>query len=233
METTISLFPCRNLDETLDFYRTLGFEITYEQHDPYLYGAVRQGGIELHFGTLSAYGAKNAFGACLVFVSGIEGYHKAFAAALREKYGNIPTAGIPRISRLPKGNTRFKVFDPTGNLLIYIDHREAETDTWESGENYSGLGLALENAVFLRDTYANDKAAAKLLETALEKHPDGEPLERARALAALAELRIALGEVEEAEAARKQLAEIELSEAEQEQHREELEAAERLERWIG
>jgi hypothetical protein len=37
------LFPCVSLDETLAFYRALGFEVTHEQSDPYVYGAVRRG----------------------------------------------------------------------------------------------------------------------------------------------------------------------------------------------
>jgi hypothetical protein len=34
METTIPLFPCTALDEMLEFYQTLGFEVTYRQNEP-------------------------------------------------------------------------------------------------------------------------------------------------------------------------------------------------------
>jgi hypothetical protein len=34
METTIPLFPCVSLDEMLDFYQTLGFEVAFQQKEP-------------------------------------------------------------------------------------------------------------------------------------------------------------------------------------------------------
>jgi hypothetical protein len=45
-ESTIPLFPCGALDETLDFYQVLGFTVTHRQEDPYLYAAVRRGGVD-------------------------------------------------------------------------------------------------------------------------------------------------------------------------------------------
>jgi catechol 2,3-dioxygenase-like lactoylglutathione lyase family enzyme len=55
-ETMIPLLPCKALEETLDYYRALGFEVTYQQKDPYLYGAVQRGAIQLHFSTLTTFG---------------------------------------------------------------------------------------------------------------------------------------------------------------------------------
>jgi hypothetical protein len=34
-ETLIPLLPCVSLDEVLDFYQTLGFEVTYQQYDSF------------------------------------------------------------------------------------------------------------------------------------------------------------------------------------------------------
>jgi hypothetical protein len=233
METAIPLLPCKALGETLGFYQTLGFEITYQQEMPYLYGAVRRGGLELHFSALSAYGAKNAFGASLVFVSDIAQVHHTFADALRAKHGKIPTVGFPRISRLSREGTRFKLFDPSGNLLIYIDRDEHYDDEhWETSAELSALALALENAVFLRDTYANDTAAAKLLDKALAQHQNADPLERARALASRAELAVALGDSDRAASLRAELRAISLSDADRERYRDELNAADALERWL-
>jgi hypothetical protein len=45
METTIPLFPCGSLDETLAFYHALGFEVTYKLKEPYPYRTVRLGGV--------------------------------------------------------------------------------------------------------------------------------------------------------------------------------------------
>ena len=190
-ESVIPLLPCASLDETLDFYQALGFEVTHQQREPYLYAAVRRGQIELNFASLRVYGAKNAFGAYLVFVPEVGSYHRAFADGLRARYGSIPTAGLPRITRPRKGQTRFMVFDPSGNMVIYIDRDEPEGAYGEAEGQMSELAQAIGNAAFLRDTYANDEAAAKVLDGAIERHEAAAPLDRARALAARAELAVA------------------------------------------
>jgi hypothetical protein len=232
METTIPLFPCKSLAETLTFYRALGFEVTHEQSDPYIYSAVRSNDVQLHFASLRVYGAQKAFGASLVFVPDIEGHHKTFAGGLRATYGKVPTDGFPRITRLRTGDTRFKLFDPTGNMLIYIRYDEPEMDYGAYDATLSGLMQAMENVVFLRDTYSNDKAAARALDTALKRFVEAEPLERARALAARAELAVAMGDHERAEEVQAQLRQIPLTAEDRIRFQEELEAAERLAHWI-
>jgi catechol 2,3-dioxygenase-like lactoylglutathione lyase family enzyme len=219
-ETTIPLFPCVSLDETLDFYQTLGFEVTFRQKEPYLYGAVRLGGFDLHFSRLTMYGPKKAFGTCLVFISEVGPYYRTFADALRVKYGKVPTAGLPRITRLRQDQTRFKVFDPSGNLIIYIKHNEPDAEYGESEEKLSELARALEMAVFLRDTYAIDKSAAKVLDVALARHKSADPVDRARALAARAELAVAMGETEHAQAIQVELQQIPLFNEDRDRFRE-------------
>jgi hypothetical protein len=231
METAIPLFPCVSLDETLEFYQTLGFEVTYRQAEPYPYGAVRWGGINLHFSRLTMYG-KNPFGTCLFFVPAVGPYHRRFTDALRAKYGKVPTAGQTRITRLRPGHTRFNVFDPSGNLIIYINQDEADEGYEESQENLSELAQALDHAIFMRDTYANDRSAAKILDAALAWSQSADPIDRARALAARAELAVAMGDTERAQALRRELAQIPLPAEAREQFRDELEAADSLERWL-
>lgn len=230
-ETTVPLLPCTSLDTTLDFYQTLGFVVTYQQREPYLYAAVQRGAISLHFASLRVYSGKMAFGAYLAFVPAVAPYHRAFADALRARYGAVPTAGIPRITRFTPGQTRFKLFDPSGNLVIFIDRDEPDGSYSWSEESLSMLEQAREQAVFLRDTYANDEAAAKVLDKALAAHPSAAPVERARALAARAELAVAIGDSSRADAARAELAQIALTDAERATHHSELRAADALERW--
>jgi catechol 2,3-dioxygenase-like lactoylglutathione lyase family enzyme len=230
-ETTIPLLPCHSLDATLTFYQALGFAVTHRQQSPYLYASVQRGDVELHFSSLKVYGAGKSFGSSLVFVDEIADYRRAFAEGLRRRYGAIPTAGQPRLSRLRPGQTRFFIFDPAGNIIIYIDRAEQWAGYDTDGQERSALALALENANFLRDTYANDAAAAKVLDTALGQHGVTTPLERARALAARAELAVALGDTAAATAARQALGQIGLSAAELAAYRHELQAADDLERW--
>ena len=53
-EVTIPMLPCKSIDETLEFYTALGFEITYQQR-PNTYGCVKYEEINLHFFTLKGY----------------------------------------------------------------------------------------------------------------------------------------------------------------------------------
>lgn len=232
MANAIVLFPCTDLHTTVAFYQALGFAVTHQQDTPYLYGAVHWQDVDLHFSSLRVYGAKNAFGACLVFVPNVAHCHHTFAAALRQKYGKIPTAGFPRITRFRQGDTRFKLFDPTGNLLIFIDHHEPDTGYQWSEEEQTPLRQALENAVFLRDTYANDDAAAKVLDKALQKNLSGTPLDRARVIAARAELAVALGDAAGVHTFQQALQQIPLTAVEREAFRDELQAASNLARWL-
>ena len=232
MSNTVPLFPCKSLDTTLEFYRALGFEVTHAQSEPYLYGAVRWGEVNIHFAGLRVYGAKDSFGASLVFVPDVAPVHHAFAANLRAHYGRVPTAGCPRITRLRREHTRFKIFDPAGNMLIVINQSEPETDYSAYDQTMSELARALDNAVFLRDTYSNDKGAARALDVALARVRDATPLERALALAARAEIAVAMGDMERAQSARQELAQIALPDEERARYREDLQAADELERWI-
>jgi hypothetical protein len=228
--TTIPLFPCTSIEPTLEFYRALGFDVT-GYTEPHSYGTARRGGVELHFTRLSMYGAKNAFGASLVFVDGVPRHHRDFADALRSKLGSLPVAGLPRITRLHPGQTRFMIFDPSGNMIVFIERSEASAYR-EHLPGLSPLAEALQNAVFLRDTYANDEAAAKVLDRALAENPSPAPIDRARVLAARAELAVALGDRERAWSLQVELAQVPLSTEERDGWREELDAAQKLERWL-
>jgi|GEM_PF-6762848 len=229
METLIPVFPCKSLQAMLDFYRTLGFEVTYQQEQPYIYASVSRDRVNLHFSKLTTFASKSAV--CLIFVADIQAYHRNFADALRTKYLKVPTVELPRITRYRQGQTRFHIFDPSGNILIFIAQNEGDTSYEYSQEGLSASEQALENAIFLRDTYVNDKAAAGVLDKALQR-VDATPLEHARLLAMRAEIAVATGDMDTCRAIRDKLQQISLSPDEQKQYQHELEASHKLERWI-
>ncbi|MEQ8673199.1 MAG: hypothetical protein RLP44_28010 [Aggregatilineales bacterium] len=230
MESTVPVFPCQSLTPVLEFYQTLGFEVEHQQESPYLYGAVRRGEVILHFSRLSVMQAKH--GVCLVFVPEVADYHTAFSNALREKYARIPTAGYPRITRWHTEHTRFHIFDPAGNVLIFINNYEPSQEYGWSEENLSPMVQAIENAMFLRDTYCHDSAAAKVLDKALKQHPDAINIERARALALRAELALALGDDEQAHALQQKSGDIPISEEDRRRYDIDLSAPHRLRKWL-
>jgi hypothetical protein len=226
MESVIPMFQVKALDEILEFYEALGFQITYRQDRPYFYATVQRGGINIHFvkGTAASY--------CLVNVLNVGEYHKAFADGMRAKYGKVPSKNHPRITRFKPGQTRFTVYDPAGNAIIFVNQDEPDPDYDAYDESLSPLMQALENVKFLRDTYHDDKSAAQFLDKKLKQHADASAIDRARALAARAELAIAMDDIERAQAARDELKQIQLTDEERALYHEELQAAEKLEQWL-
>ncbi|MFE6860839.1 glyoxalase [Nocardia sp. NPDC057668] len=187
--TSVPMLWGGNLPETLEFYKTLGYVVTYEQHRPYSYGAVRRNGFELHFGpTPKELDAQRAHIGCLVVVDEVEPWHVEFTAALRAKYGRIPARGVPRITRFRPGQTRFTVVDPVGNTVIYIQRDEPDPE-YGGAAVLEGLARVLDHARILRDSKNDDAAAARIIETGLRRYGTAAtPVERARALAMLAEI---------------------------------------------
>lgn len=226
-ETAIPCLPCVSMTEALDFYRALGFEVTYQQKSPNEYAATKRGGFELHFYGLKGLKSEECHSTCLVMIPDPEPLHKAFSEALRQKYGRFPVAGFPRITRFKSGQSRFTVVDPSGNSVIYI--KRSAPEGW-SAEKLTGLAKAIETAAKLRDESGDDESAAKVLDVALARYPDAPPLDRARALAARAELAVSLGEADRLRAVRAELQGVPLSDEDREKYRHELEAADVLER---
>lgn len=178
-----------DLPETLDFYRTLGYTVTYEQTRPYTYGAVERDGIHVHFGpTPKGIDAEAAHIGCVVFVDEIEPWHVEFTASLRARYGKIPARGTPRITRFKPGQSRFTVVDPVGNTIIYVQHDEPDPE-YGGAKALEGLARVLDNATILRDQKLDDKAAARAIEAGIRRFGDtAPPVVRGRALAMLAEI---------------------------------------------
>lgn len=230
-ETTIPMLPCVSIDETLGFYRVLGFEVTYQQTRPNPYAVVRRGGVELHFFGLNGLKPEEAYSSCLVMVPEVEQLHKVFADALRRAYGKLPIAGFPRLARMKKGQSRFNVVDPAGNWLRVIKQKAPDVDheAAEAGDGTrSKLAQALDTVALLRDFKGDDAAAAQVLDASLRRNEAAPPIDRARALAARAELAVALGDEERAESLLAEVRQIQLSDEDRATFEEELQAADKL-----
>ena len=233
-EEMIPVLPCASLPETLAFYRVLGFEVTYEQTRPYVYGTTRRGGMQVHFSGDKNYDPTKGGGYCLVMVPEVEQLHRTFAEALRRVHGKLPVAGIPRITRMKPGQSRFTIVDVAGNSLVFIKQgasEEGETaeDAIAPRAGESRLVRALRLAARLRDFKNDDAAAAKVLDTALAHVEPAAPIERARALAARVELAVVLAQPARAAALRAELGALPLSAAERDELAPELERARAVE----
>lgn len=180
--------PCSNLDEAISFYETLGFKRTYRQLRPNPYAVVIFEDIQIHLFGMEGFKPADSYGCAIVAVPDPDGLYHAFAARLRERFGKLPMAGIPRILRPRKkyGTVRgFSVVDPGGNWLrIY-----KLGDTEEEGKT-EGLAGIIEVAARLGDAHGDELVALKTLENGLKRFPEAAAIDLARAYLYRAELAV-------------------------------------------
>jgi len=190
-ETTTALLPCADIDETADFYAHLGFRRTYRQRRPYGYLIVAREDLVLHFFGLEGLVAQDCYGSCLVGTPDAAGLYEAFRDGLRSAYGRLPTDGFPRLTRPRKKGqlvVGFSLVDPNGNWIrVHATAVAAEAPA-------SGLAGAIETASRLADGKGDPQGAARVLDTALPRHPEAPAAERVAALATRAELAVRLGD---------------------------------------
>ena len=108
----IPILPSRCLNDTLAFYRRLGFDGKIQGHGDYAI-LVREA-VELHFFTHRELRPAESSSMCYLRVSDVENIYRAFALA------ELPRKGIPRQEALedkPWGMREFAIIDPDGNLL--------------------------------------------------------------------------------------------------------------------
>jgi hypothetical protein len=170
-EITIPLLPCHAITPMLEFYRALGFDITYQQTKPNNYAVVQRGGIELHFFTMREYIPANSYSSCYVRVADINQLYQAFVDGLRQAYGRLPSAGIPRVIPLKNksGRREFIVVDPGGNWIRIgqPNAASADDDTALPKGATGKLARATHGATLLADYKGDYQAAATMIDVAL------------------------------------------------------------------
>lgn len=190
-ERTYPILPCRELDDTLSFYENLGFKRTYRQIRPNPYAVVVLEDIQIHFCGMDGFNPEESYGSVIIAVPDPDNLYRQFAARLREAYGKLPMAGIPRILRPRKryGTVRgFSIVDPGGNWLRVYKLGDSEEESSE--ENVEGLAQVLTVAARLGDAHGDEALALKTLEKGLTRFPDAAAIERAKAYLYRAELAV-------------------------------------------
>lgn len=189
-ESMVPILPCRDIEQTVDFYQGLGFALHHRQAKPYPYLAFSWRAVVLHFGRTpdGVDGAREDF-ACLIAVDDVAPYHRHFAALLRSRLGRMPSSGRPRLTRLRPGASRFTLVDPDGNSLIFVRRDEPNALEYGGSPALTGLAKSLDNARILRDYRVDHRAAFRSLDSALRRpKPDDRREDRATALAWMIEL---------------------------------------------
>ncbi|MFE3442986.1 VOC family protein [Nocardia sp. NPDC059180] len=215
-DIAVPVLPTADLPRTLEFYRALGYKVTYEQTRPYVYGAVEAHGCALHFAAPQGKGSfPEDWSGCLVMVDDIAERHRTLTTSLRAHYGKIPVKGEPRITRFRPGQSRFSVIDPDGNWVTYIQNDEPMELEYGGSKSLTGLARVLDNARILRDFKNDDETATRVLEVGLRRYSSTAPAtEVARAWAALTDLAVAMDHKERATNHRRALHAVELTDEE-------------------
>ncbi|XSG77485.1 VOC family protein [Herpetosiphon llansteffanensis] len=219
MTTTIPALPCADLDQTIDFWRNLGFEVSYTQRKPAPYAVINAHDYCLHFFGLKHLPPAENYSTCLIIVAEVEQLHQQFAERLKASLGKVPAQGIPRISRMKQGQSRFTLTDNAGNSIIFIKHGDEDESAAQAYLNpdQSPLQRALAVAARLRDFKNDDQAAAKTLDNALARYTDEPVFEYAQALLARLELAQALEQSDQVERLNMQLSNLALNQEQRQQ----------------
>jgi hypothetical protein len=211
---TVPVLFAVSLDETLDFWEALGYKKTYYQKSPYGYGVMSRGEYGLHF--IQQKGIKpedNPIG-CLMMVTDVELVHQNFSKALKEKLGRVPNKGLPRITRIRPGQTRFTVTDPSGNWVTFIKFGDEDEDMVVNSEQrgeQSPLEFAISRATRFRKSKLDVSGAAKILDVALDRHSDEATIVIARALLLRADIALDAEDTSTASASLQKLRDLPLS----------------------
>ncbi|WP_035770571.1 hypothetical protein [Arthrobacter castelli] len=224
-ERTIPILTCRNLDDVLPFYEALGFVVTFRQERPNPYLCLQRGDIDIHFASVAAFEPEDSLGSIILLTSDTGRLFDEFAAGLKERFGKLPVAGIPRITRpRRKQGTAggFSVIDPGGNWIRISSSND------EQDEATGVFKRVMLNAARQGDARGDTATAISVLETGLHRHADARPVECAPVLSYLAELLIRNGQTRRANEVLSELQSLDLTESEKDAVSDEIAAAAEL-----
>ena len=86
-ERTYPCLPCSDLDESLSFYKSLGFKQTYKQLRPNPYAVVAREDIHIHLFGMENFNPADSYATVIIVVPDPDSLYQSFAAGLREIFG--------------------------------------------------------------------------------------------------------------------------------------------------
>lgn len=222
--SVIPMLPCKSIDEQLDFYETLGFEITYRQAKPNIYACVRHPIVELHFFGLKQLVPAESYAMCYIHVPNVDEVYEDFCARLKQTYHKIPRSGIPRITRLSdlSEDRRFNLIDPAGNRLLIGQRHDSsklkphDESIWEAPNQPPNTYEIAYRLAYAKDDHA---AAVKVLDKLLASDKEVAITLSYKALILRADLAISVDDTDLAKQLLSQAKQLTLTDRELEQVR--------------
>lgn len=195
-ERSYPVLPCPDLEGALEFYRALGFRVTFSQVRPNPYAVVELEEIGIHLSAIDGFDPAASYGSAIITVPDPGKTWESFRDGLRACFGSVPTKGIPRLlrPRIKAGTaTGFTVIDPGGNWLRFYRSGAAEDETPRTG-----LARVIDVAARQGDARGDEARAIAVLDAGLIRHTEAPPQDVLEALLYRAELKGRLGlDVEE------------------------------------
>jgi hypothetical protein len=172
--TSIPLLPCVSIERTVVFWEMLGFVRTYYQTRPYQYAVVMYQDTTIHFHRDKLLDPKTSNHFCLMMVPDALALYQDFGVRMKSTLGKVPNSGIPRVSRMKPGQTRFTLTDPSGNAIIFISEGPGDDLDYRKAENpdLSPLEKSIALAERFRDFKNDLPAALGIIENGLKYYQD-------------------------------------------------------------
>ena len=214
-ERMYPILPCKELDESISFYESLGFKRTYRQLRPNPYATVALEDMQIHLFGMDGFNPADSYGSVIIAVPDPNSLYLDFASKLRQRYGKLPVSGIPRITRPRKKYgtvSGFSLIDPGGNWLRIYKLGDTEQD--DSAKETEGLIGFLNVAARLGDAHGDEAAALKTLSNGIKRFPQAPAVERAKAYLYQAELAVRLNAPELARSSLHEARSLQLTQAE-------------------
>lgn len=108
------VLPSADLDDTIEFYRSLGFTLGYDDRDEDGYIIMSMDGASLHFFYHDALDATGNESVCYLNVPDALAVHERWSA-LGLGPDDVPSLG--ELEDKPWGKREFSLVDPDGNVL--------------------------------------------------------------------------------------------------------------------
>ena len=115
-ESAVPILPSRDLEETLDFYSRLGFELRGAPIEKYRYLIVARGSIELHFWDAPHVDPRTTDASCYIHVTDADALHREWHDVGIQSDPATGSRLMPPVDT-DYGMREFALVDKSGNLV--------------------------------------------------------------------------------------------------------------------
>jgi catechol 2,3-dioxygenase-like lactoylglutathione lyase family enzyme len=115
-ESAVPILPSRNLDETLEFYSRLGFELQGAPIEKYRYLIIGRGSIELHFWEAPDVDPLTTDASCYIRVDDADALHREWEGVGVQSDRATGSRLMPPVDT-DYGMREFALVDKSGNLM--------------------------------------------------------------------------------------------------------------------